>query len=98
MDKTKQIGNKENWTGQGIRNAAWTHIWNKNGTLDEKIKELTWTKMIGVTIQATGQILDKYSQREAEPKKRTQDRNLTTTQNEIRMTQKNEVKVPKRDE
>ena len=39
MDKTKQIGNKENWTGQGIRNAAWTHIWNKNGTLDEKIKE-----------------------------------------------------------
>ena len=44
MDETKQIGNKENWTGQGIRNATWTHIWNKNGTLDEKIKELTWTK------------------------------------------------------
>ena len=44
MDKTKQIRNKENWTEQGIRNAAWTHTWNKNGTLDEKIKELTWTK------------------------------------------------------
>ena len=44
MVKTRQIGNKENWTGQGIRNATWTYIWNKNGTLDEKIKELTWTK------------------------------------------------------
>ena len=44
MDETKQIGNEENWTGQGIRNATWTHTWNKNGTLDEKIKDLTWTK------------------------------------------------------
>ena len=44
MDETKQIGNEENWTKQGIRYAKWIHIWNKNGTLEEKIKELTWTK------------------------------------------------------
>ena len=44
MDETKQIGYEENWTGQGIRNATWTHTWTKNRILDEKIKELTWTK------------------------------------------------------
>ena len=57
-------------------------IWSKNGTPDEN-EGAKRTKMIGNTIQATGQILDKYSQTEIGARKRTRDRNLTTSKRRL---------------